>query len=384
MKRRGNREGGEPRLRRDGRWQADYMGIDGRRHSVITPKGSTKSDCRDALRVALRRTEEGFAPVNGRLTVSAWLDTWLSKHVAGGPRPRRARTIESYETVVRVHLKPHIGRVVLAKLSREQVGDALAAVAAAGAAPSTVRHVHTILRVALNEAVRSDVVRQNVALRVTPPDAPQHEIRPWDAEEINAFLDRLGGDRLAPLYAFAIATGMRQGEILGLRWSDVSLDAGTVAVRRQWTRQRVMAAPKSLAGVRTIGLNDLARWSLRSQVARQGRDRFAAGPDWSNAEELVFTTVAGGPLNHRVVQGAFADRVRAAGLRPIRFHDLRHACATLLLTAGEELGVISRILGHSDLGTTLRVYAHLDPKRARTAAGRIDEALHRRLEADAI
>jgi integrase len=378
MKRRGNREGGEPRLRKDGRWQADYIGADHRRHSIITPRGSTKQDCRDALKAALRRADDGYAPADRRLTVGAWLDTWMTKHVAGGPRPRRARTVESYETVVRVHLKPRLGRIVLSKLTREQVGDTLADIGAKGAGPSTVRHVYTVLRVALNEAVKSDVLAQNVALRVTPPDVARQEMRPWDADEINAFLDVIEGDRFGPLYTVAIAAGMRQGEILGLRWGDVDLEAGTVTVARQWTRQGVMGPPKSVAGVRTIGLNELARWALRAQSARQARERLAAGPSW-RSDDLVFTRTDGRALNHRVVQGAFSKRIRAAGLRPIRFHDLRHACATLLLTAGEELGVISRILGHSDLGVTLRVYAHLDPKRAKAAAGRIDAALHRHL-----
>ena len=119
-------------------------------------------------------------------------------------------------------------------------------------------------------------------------------------------------------------------------------------------------------------------WAFRAQSAPQARDRQAAGSSWHD-HGLVFARADGTGLNHRVVHGAFVNRIEAAGLRRIRFHDLHHATATLLLTAGEELGVISRILGHSDLGVTLRVYAHLDPKRAQAAAGRIDAALDRRL-----
>jgi integrase len=129
-----------------------------------------------------------------------------------------------------------------------------------------------------------------------------------------------------------------------------------------------MAEPKSAAGVRTLGINGLARGALRAERARQTVQRL---------DGLIFTTDAGEPLNDRVVTWAFGQAIKRAGVRPVRFHDCRHACATLLLTAGEDLEVISRVLGHSDLGTTLRVYAHLDPKRARTAANRIDGALGR-------
>jgi integrase len=379
LKRRANHEGSEPMLRKDGRWQAKWWGPDGKRHVVTLPVGSTKTACREALRAAIRRSDEGSAPLDGRLTVGRWLDIWLKKYVAGGTRPRRPRTVESYQSVANVHLKPRLGRIVLAKLTREQVSDALSGVAAAGAAPGTVRHVFNILRIALNEAVRSDAVRQNVVLKVPAPVGMSRSFSPWDADEINAFLDAITGDSYAPLFTLAIASGLRQGELLGLAWSDIDLDARTLTVRRQYTRQGTMTDPKSAAGKRTIGLNDVAVWSLRAQSARQARDRLAAGAEWANDHNLVFAGAKGAPLNHRVTWWTFRDRTVKAGVRPIRFHDLRHACATLLLTGGEDLAVISKVLGHSDYSTTLRVYAHLDPSRARAAANRIDQALRRTL-----
>lgn len=133
--------------------------------------------------------------------------------------------------------------------------------------------------------------------------------------------------------------------------------------------------PKSAAGKRTIGITDLTVWALRAQRRQQATDRLKHG--WANDDNLVFTTERGGPLHRRVVWDAFKERARRAGARPIRYHDPRHACATLMMTGGEELAVISMVLGHADYSTTLRVYAHLDPDRARVAAARIDEALHR-------
>jgi integrase len=173
---------------------------------------------------------------------------------------------------------------VLARLTREDVVRMLAGLTVA---PGTRRHIYNVLRIALNEAVRSEVVRQNVALRVTPPEATHPPFQPWDAAEINAFLDTLEGNAHGPLFTLAIATGLPQGELLGLRWSDLDLEAGTLTVARQWTRAREMAEPKSAAGVRTLGINELARGALRAQRARQTVQRL---------DGLIFTTDAGEPL----------------------------------------------------------------------------------------
>lgn len=140
---------------------------------------------------------------------------------------------------------------------------------------------------------------------------------------------------------------------------------------------RAFGPTKSEAGVPTIGLNALAVEAFRAQRKRQAEDRLRAGSQWSNPHELVFMTSRGTSPTAWALWCAFADATTKAGVRPIRIHDLRHACATLLLTAGEELAVISKVLGHADYSTTLKVYAHLDPKRAKAAAGRIDAALGR-------
>lgn len=375
--RRANGEGSEPRLRGDGRWQATYTGADGLRHAVTMPKGSTKQACRDAVRAAIRATEDGHAPADRRLTVGKWLDIWLADHVAGGTRPKRPSTVASYTLIVEKHLRPRLGRVVLSGLTPGQVEAALGDMRASGLAASTTVHVFHVLRIALNEAVRVGRLRANPCARVRAPEVRHTAISPWDAEEINRFLDKAAGLRYGPLFQTAIATGLRKGELLGLRWADVDFERGTLRVERQRLRTGAFGPTKSDAGVRTIGLNALAVEALRAQKERQAEDSPRAGSRWANPEELVFTTSRGTSPTAWALWCAFADATTKAGVRPIRIHDLRHACATLLLTAGEELAVISKVLGHADYSTTLKVYAHLDPKRAKAAAGRIDAALGR-------
>lgn len=371
MTRRANHEGSKPRVRHDGRWQANYTGLDGRRRSVIA---KTPTECRANLRSALRLVEDGQTPPSGRLTVGAWLDEWLANYVAGGTTPKAPRTVELYESVVRIHLKPRLGRAVLAKLTREQVAQALAE-AGKTLAPSSTSRVYVILGAALDDAVKSDRIRSNPVRKLTPPTFDRPERVTWTPTEINAFLDSLAGDRQAPLYAFAIATGLRQGELLGLQWGDVDQGAEVVRVVRQWTRQGTFTDAKSAAGRRVVGLADLGRWALTAQEGQQKRDRIASGGKWRNPSDLIFTDRLGGPLHHRTVWSSFEVRVARAGVRRIRFHDLRHAFATLLFDEGEELGSIAAALGHTSVDTTKRVYAHLLPKRARATASRIDHAL---------
>jgi integrase len=148
-----------------------------------------------------------------------------------------------------------------------------------------------------------------------------------------------------------------------------------VRVVRQWTRGGTFTDAKTAAGRRVVGLGDLGRWVLSAQKAQQLRDELASGGKWRNPDDLIFTDRLGAPLHHRTVWSSFEVRMRRAGVRRIRFHDLRHAFATLLFDEGEELGSIAAALGHTSVDTTKRVYAHLLPKRARATASRIDNAL---------
>lgn len=375
MTRRGNHEGTVPRQRSDGRWMAMYTGADGHRHSVIAP---TITECRTRLRAAIRQTDDGLAPADGRLTVGAWLEVWMRDHVRGGTKPRRARTADGYETIIRLHLKPHLGRRPLARLTPEDVSRALEAVAGApNAGRTTPRQAYAVLHTAMARAVRSRKVGTNVVDLVDKPSVAYREIDPWTPGEVDRFLDAVSEDRNGPLYAFAVGTGLRQGEILGLRWSDVDLEARTLRVSGQLDRRGQLADVKTERGRRSFGLPDLAVYGLRAQRIQQARERLAAGRDWQDAD-FVFAATNGRPLHWRSLDAAFVRAQARAGVRRQRFHDMRHSFATLLLDAGEEIAVISKMLGHADYSTTVDVYSHLSTERSRVAAARIDGLLKAR------
>lgn len=214
-----------------------------------------------------------------------------------------------------------------------------------------------------------------------PVDLPtrvNHEISPLTGDQVTTFLDATDGVRLGALYITAIGTGLRQGELLALRWSDVDLDSGLLAVR--YTLQiptRDLAEPKTDRARRTLRLPGAVVDGLRAHRTRQLSERIAAGSRWVDLD-YVFATRQGRPLMARNVLRDLHRYLKAAGLPRQRFHDLRHAYATLLLEDGEELGVISRTLGHSQISTTADVYAHLTPAMLDRTAARMDVVLTRR------
>jgi len=372
MTRRGHLEG-SIRHRSDGRWEARYRVSGGRQRSVYA---KTRKGAQDQLRSALAAVEGGVRPVSGRLTTSAYLDEWLESSV----RPRlRPTTAESYAFVVEQYLKPSLGRVPLAKLAPEHVQSMLRYLASPERSrllsSTTVRYAHTVLRAALGRALKAGYVGRNVATLVDPPAKARIERQPLSATQVGVLLAATKGDRLAAMWATAVGMGLRQGELLALRWSDVDLEGDLLTVRHTLQRGTgALAEPKTQRGRRTLVVPAFVSASLREHRRRQLGERVAAGPSWHDLE-LVFATRTGRALNPRLVTKEFHEAVSRSGLPRQRFHDLRHACATLLIEHGEELAVVSQILGHSNLSTTADVYAHLTRGMQARAARRMDELL---------
>jgi integrase len=237
--------------------------------------------------------------------------------------------------------------------------------------------VHATIRKALNDAVRSGMLVRNPALYATPPTPRRNELQTWTASELRQFLDSVEGDRLAATWRLAALTGMRRGEVLGLRWLDLDLDNGWLAVRQTLVvvdNQPRFSQPKTARGRRRIALDQGTLSAFRRHRKTQAAERLATGPAWS-ANDLVFTFQDGRPLHPEYVRRLFDRQIHRIGLPRIRFHDLRHTHATLALQAGVHPKVVSERLGHTTVAMTLDIYSHAIPALQRDAASTVADLI---------
>lgn len=379
MARRGNSEGSIYQ-RADGRWVASLFEPQPMGPATRTSiYGRTRVEVAAKLRAAQHRVDTGRKVGNSRDSVGSYLERWLTESLPGSVRPR---TLESYASTCRLHLIPALGHLRLGELDADHVEAFLAAksksVSARGTdlSPRSVAYMHAVLRLALDNARRRGYVDRNVAALVKPPRVSRHEIVPYTVEDARTLLSVAASDRLYALYSVAVAIGLRKGEALGLHWSDVDLDAGTLHVRVALQRvggRLEFAEPKTARSRRTISLPETSVEVLRDHRARQDAERLAA-VIWADCD-LVFTTPIGTPIDPRNVNRQLDALIERAGIRRLRFHDLRHTCATLLLAQGVDLRVIMQILGHSTVSTTADIYIHVLPTLQQDAASRMDALL---------
>jgi integrase len=367
--RRGNGEGTICQ-RADGRWVA-AVSLGGTRRKWLY--GATRQQVAEKLTSVLRSQQQGLPVAQGREPLAAYLMRWLET-----VRPTlRVRTWERYEQILRVHVLPELGRTPLARLGPEQVQRMYASRLEAGSSAMTVRHVHAVLHRALKQALRWGLVPRNVVELADPPRAPRHEIRTLNEGQTRALLDGASGDRLEGLYVVAVTTGMRQGELLALRWRALDLETASLQVRATLQRSRegvAFAEPKTNSSRRRITLTKAAVAALRRHKVRQAEERLRLGEGWS-ASDLVFTNTAGHPIDGSDLLRSFHALLAGLGLPRIRFHDLRHTAATLLLGRGVHPKIVSEQLGHAQIAITLDTYSHVTPTMQREAAEVLDALL---------
>lgn len=374
-KRRGLGEG-SIYARKDGRWCAQVsLGYkDGKPHRKLL-YGKTRLDVSEALKKVLRDQQIGFNVAPERQTVSGFLDLWLEQVVRN---KNREHTYRSYKGLAENHLKPGLGKLSLEKLSPQRLQTFLNERTKAGVSPATLKHMRDALRAALSQAQRWQLVHANAAKLVTLPKVIQFRPTVLSAEQGRAFLTGVEGERLEALFTLLITLGLRRGEVLGLRWCDLDLTAGTLSVRNSLERIKgtglVLAELKTERARRDLRIPQIALLALYRHQERQRREREWAGSKWKESGH-VFTTSVGTPLTPELVNTTLVDVLKRAELPKVRVHDLRHSAATILLSLGTHPKLVQELLGHSTFALTMNVYSHVLPSLRNEVADSMDRAL---------
>ena len=389
---RGNGEGSIYQMQ-DGRWRAAVsVGFQGGKAKRKTITAKTRTEVATRLKKLLHDQERGLNIDPDKQTTGDFLNAWL-EHTA---RPSiRPKTYRSYEQMIRNHIDKSVpetensgkardavaglGAVPLSKLTLQVVQRWLNEKIKAGNSPRLVAYLRTVLRAALGQAVKADLITRNPAALAKPPRVESREVEPFNPEEAGRFLKAAQGHRLEALFTCAIAVGLRSGEAAGLRWdADIDLQNATITVRHSLQRQKgaglVLVPPKSTKGRRTIELPGVCVTGLKRHRELQELERLLAGSRWIESGH-VFTSSIGTPIDDRRILTEFNKLVEAAGLRKQRVHDLRHLAITLLAAQGVPLKVIADIVGHSDIRLTQNVYQHVFQPAKRDAADKMDQFL---------
>jgi integrase len=335
----------------------------------------TKKDAERKRTEMLRALDTGTYVEPTKLTLGAFLERWLRDYV--GANIQKPKSREFYSSITRVHLIPALGSVALARLTPARVQEYYRDKLESGLSSTSVQGHHRTLHRALVCAVKWGLVGRNVCDATEPPKIRRLEMKTWTPAECLRFLNAAKANRYGPLFAVAIYTGLRQGELLGLRWLDTDFESGTLVVQQTLEKSGTeprFGTPKTAKSRRLVPIPAELVTMLRAWKARQNAERLALGSEYRDYG-LVFTIPGGGPIHHQnLSRRDFARLTEAAGVPKIRFHDLRHTSAGLLLGANVNAKVVSERLGHSSIGITLDTYSHVLPtmqREASDALGRI-------------
>ena len=358
--------------RKDGRWVGRISLGDGRYKYTY---GRTRSDVANQLIKDLHDQQQGTLIVGPRQTLEKYLDRWLEEIARQNVR---TSTFLRYQELIRLHVLPSLGKKILSKLSAEDLSK-LYNDLGKKLSPRTVGHVHRVIHVALKTAVRWNFISRNPADLVDPPKVPRFEIKPLDIQQTRALLNAAKDDPLEALYVLALTTGMRQGELLALKWQDIDVEHGIIYVNRsiRYIKDQgfMETDPKSANSRRNVALTALGIEALRRHRIKQEEMKLRANGKW-NEQNLVFCNSVGKPIgNQNIINRSFIPLLKRAGLPRIRFHDLRHSTATLLLSLRQHPKVVQEMLGHSQIGVTMDIYTHVVPSLHTDAATELNNLL---------
>lgn len=353
-------------FKRGERWRAQVT-VDGKRLSYT---GKTKEECAQWLRKMRGQVERGMTYRGAQTPLSEFFGEWLTAIKSS----LRENSWEYYRYAIANYLDPGLGRFKLKDLKASHIQHFYNSLIERGTGAHTVIKLHAILHKAMAYAVSMGTIGYNPATAAVPPRNPHSEMAIYDESQVASLLAAARGTRLEALLHLAVTTGMRQMELLGLMWTDLDWTKRSISVQRQLTRDGGFASPKTRFGIRIIAIGDRTLDVLREHMERQNTERIVYEHRWKETG-LVFTSLVGGAMNPRNLIRDFRKIQDGAGLPKIRFHDLRHTAASLMLNKGISPLIVSRRLGHSRPSITLDIYGHLIPSLQEEAARMIDEIL---------
>lgn len=368
-KRRGNGEGTIYQRAQDGRWYGvislhDDAGGPVRRKYL---SAKTRAEVVRKLKVLQRQIDEGLTTSDESVTVEKLINRWrddVLRHQVS------ANTVDNYMRVTIHHIIPTLGTKRLSQLTTNDVDRLIAMKMRSDLAVSSVKRIRSVLAQAIDQGMRWGWVNRNVATLARSPRMPRQEGRTMTPEQAQQFLESLQGHRHEALYSLMLATGLRRGEALGLRWEDFDETKGLLHIRRQLLRQEgilVTTDTKTFQSRRTVNVPSQMITSLQQHRIRQNAERSAMGDSWTDTG-FIFTSIIGTPFDPRNLLREFKKICLDAGLGDWHPHELRHSAASLMLAHGVKLQVVSEVLGHASIRMTADVYGHvLDPDRQAAA-----------------
>ncbi len=363
---------GSVRQRPDGRWEARAT-VGGKRRSFY---GDKQSDAVKAMRAALKAEDDGayFEPT--RLTVGAWLDTWLNEYAAQKLKPL---SLSTYDSRIRTHIKPALGKLKLSELNATHIQSFYNDLTRKeGLSPKTIKNVHGILHKALTQAVKLRYIPYNPADACELPRMEKREVSPLTEADITAMLTQIGeGEPLRDMFIVTLFTGMRRGEVCGLAWDAVNFKNGTITVRQQLLREQKKGGQHYIATTKNDQIRIITPASyvmsiLHDVYKRQIQERYTAGLAWSNPWNLVFTDSLGKFIIPQTASKRFKALCASIGRPDARFHDLRHTYAVVSLQEGDDVKTVQQNLGHATASFTLDVYGHVSEKMKQDSARRME------------
>ncbi len=351
-------------------WRAQFN-LYGKRESFTT---NTKRECVEWLREQNTLVASGRFSRASQQTLADYLETWLAS-IQNSVRPG---TLYQYRMTCKNHILPSLGNLRLGEVKPALIQKLYASKLQSGIGARTVEVIKAVLHRAFEQAIKLEILERNPVDATTPPKAPSKEMQFYDENQANQLLLAAKGNRNEALYYLAIATGLRQSELLGLKWSDVDWPKKHIKVQRQLKREfkkgDYFSQPKTKNGCRSVVLGKAAIAQLKEHRQRQNLERIVAGDSWQE-NDLIFPTPIGTPKNQSNLYREFTQFLAVVGLPRIRFHDLRHSAATIMLNHGVPPIIVSKRLGHYKVSMTLDIYGHLIPEMQEEAAELIDELI---------